>query len=109
MLKGLKLLWQRTASEMIAEWNGVEVARSKATVMVEGNHYFPASSVVDAYFEASDHRSSCHWKGEAHYKHLVVNGQRNENAAWFYPQPKIAAANITGYMAFWKGVKVRQA
>ncbi|MDD9893801.1 MAG: DUF427 domain-containing protein [Gammaproteobacteria bacterium] len=91
---------------MKAEWQGVEIARSENTEVVEGNHYFPAADINAEYFEASGHRSTCHWKGEAHYYHVVINGQRNENAAWYYPEPKAAASQIKGYVAFWKGVKV---
>lgn len=94
---------------MVAEWNGQRIAQSEQTIVVEGNHYFPADSVEQACLQASDHRSHCHWKGEAHYYHVMVNGQRNENAAWFYPQPKQAAAQIQDYVAFWKGVTVRRA
>lgn len=94
---------------MIAEWKGQVIAQSDQTIVVEGNHYFPADSVIAACLEASEHRSACHWKGEAHYFDVVVAGQRNENAAWFYPQPKEAADKIKNYVAFWKGVTVSAA
>ena len=91
---------------MKAEWNGTVVAESDATVVVEGNHYFPANSIRSEFFEANDTRTICPWKGEAHYYDVVVGGQRNEAAAWFYPQTKEAANEIRGYVAFWKGVAV---
>lgn len=109
MISVLKKWWQGASGNMIAEWNGQIVARSDDTVVVEGNHYFPEESLVPDCFEPSDHRSSCPWKGEAHYYHVLANGRRNENAAWFYPQPKAAAGNIAGRVAFWMGVTVRVA
>ncbi len=89
-----------------ASWNDVVVAESDATVVVDGNHYFPADSIRAECFEASDHTSVCGWKGTAHYYHVVVGDERNENAAWYYPEPKEAAANISGHLAFWNGVVV---
>ncbi len=91
---------------MKAVWNGIVVAESEATVVVEGNHYFPPDSIVAAYFEPSAHTSVCGWKGTANYSSLIVDGKRNENAAWHYPDPKPAAAEIRGRIAFWKGVVV---
>jgi uncharacterized protein (DUF427 family) len=91
---------------MRALWNGTVLAESDDTVVVEGNHYFPASSVRADLFEASDHQSVCPWKGTASYQTVVVDGQRNENAAWYYPSPSAAAAEITNRYAFWKGVTV---
>ena len=75
-------------------------------VLVEGNHYFPESSLNRDYVTFSNHRSGCAWKGQAHYYSLMVNGDMNENAVWYYPEPTEAAANIKGRVAFWKGVKV---
>ena len=89
-----------------ARWNGAVIAQSDDTVVVEGNHYFPADSVVAALLEDSDTHTRCPWKGEASYKTLVVDGQRNKDAAWYYPDPKAAAAEIKGRYAFWKGVQV---
>lgn len=89
-----------------AIWNGAVLAESDHTEMVEGNHYFPPESVNMAYFEQSNTHTTCPWKGEASYYTIVVDGQRNPDAAWYYPQPKPAAKNITGHVAFWKGVKV---
>ena len=89
-----------------AIWNGAVLAESDACVIVEGNHYFPSNAVDSAYLQPSDTHTVCHWKGTASYHHVVVDGQVNKDAAWFYPTPKPEAANITGYVAFWKGVKV---
>lgn len=91
---------------MKATWNGTVIAESSDTVVVEGNHYFPADSVKQDYLRPSDHSSVCPWKGTASYYSLEVDGQVNANAAWYYPQPKDAAKEITGHVAFWKGVLV---
>lgn len=89
-----------------ARWNGAVIAQSDDTVVVEGNHYFPADGLVEAYFEASATHTVCPWKGQASYKSIIVDGQRNADAAWFYPDPKPKAAAIQGRVAFWKGVTV---
>lgn len=89
-----------------AVWNGTVVAHSDDTVIVEGNHYFPRSSVVEGYLRPSETHSTCPWKGEASYLSLEVNGVVNPDAAWYYPAPKPAAAEITDRVAFWKGVEV---
>jgi uncharacterized protein (DUF427 family) len=89
-----------------ARWKGRLIASSDSTISVDGNAYFPADALVENCFQASSHRSVCGWKGEAHYYNVVVDGEVNENAAWFYPEPKEAAAEIKGRVAFWKGVKV---
>jgi uncharacterized protein (DUF427 family) len=91
---------------MKATWNGATIAESDDTVVVEGNHYFPEASLKREYVSFSNHRSSCHWKGQAHYFSLMVNGDMNENAVWYYPEPLEAAREIKGRVAFWKGVKV---
>lgn len=91
---------------MKAIWNGTVIAESKDTVEVEGNHYFPLESVNAAPLEPSSHTSVCPWKGTANYYTLRVNGERNRNAAWFYAEPKEAARQIKGRVAFWKGVRV---
>ena len=91
---------------MKATWNGVVVAESDDTVVVEGNHYFPESSLKREYVTFSNHRTSCPWKGQASYYSLLVNGEINPDAAWTYPDPKPEADNIRGRVAFWKGVKV---
>ena len=89
-----------------ATWNGATLAESNSTIVVEGNHYFPADSIKTEYFKDSTHQTTCGWKGVASYYTIEINGQSNPNAAWYYPTPKDAAKNITGYIAFWKGVKV---
>ena len=92
---------------MRAIWNGKIIAQSDDTVVVEGNHYFPRDAITEQYFEASDHHTVCGWKGVASYWSIVVDGKRNENAAWYYPDPKPAAERIAGRVAFWRGVEVR--
>jgi uncharacterized protein (DUF427 family) len=89
-----------------AVWNGVVIAESNDTVVVEGNHYFPESSVKRELLTFSNHRTSCPWKGQAWYHSLLVNGEMNADAVWYYPEPSEAAANIKGRLAFWKGVQV---
>ncbi len=91
---------------MKATWNGVTIAESDDTVVVEGNHYFPQASVDNRYLTFSNHRSGCPWKGQAFYHSLMVDGHLNENAVWYYPEPSEAAAHIKGRLAFWNGVKV---
>ena len=91
-----------------ATWNGVVIAESDRTEVVEGNHYFPADSLRQECLERSDTRTHCGWKGEAHYYHVVAGGQRNPDAAWYYPEPLEAARNIRGHVAFWKGVSVSE-
>ncbi len=91
---------------MKAIWNGVVVAESDDTVVVEGNHYFPAASVREDLLRPSDTHTVCPWKGTASYKGIEVDGKVNADAAWYYPEPKDAAQEITGRYAFWKGVEV---
>jgi uncharacterized protein (DUF427 family) len=91
---------------MKAIWNGQVIAESDDTVLVEGNHYFPESAVKKEYLVSSNHRTSCPWKGQARYWSLLVNGELNPEAAWYYPEPSEAAAQIKGRIAFWKDVKV---
>ena len=91
---------------MQAQWNGQVIASSDDIVKVDGNAYFPAAALDPDCIRPSIHTSVCGWKGTAHYYDLVVNGQVNANAVWFYPEPKEAAANIRGRVAFWKGVQV---
>ena len=86
--------------------NGVTIAHSDDTVVVEGNHYFPRASVDAAQLRDSDTTTICPWKGTAHYYDLVVDGAENANAAWYYPDPKPAAAEIRDRIAFWKGVEI---
>ena len=89
-----------------ARWNGRVIARSDDTVVVEGNHYFPLASVDAALLRPSNTTTICPWKGVAHYYHLHVDGADNPDAVWYYPDPKEAAENIRGRVAFWKGVEV---
>jgi uncharacterized protein (DUF427 family) len=89
-----------------ATWNGTVIAESDDTVVVEGNHYFPLDAVTDGVLVDSDHTSVCPWKGTARYYSVQVDGEVNRDAAWYYPEPKDAAAAITGRVAFWKGVTV---
>jgi uncharacterized protein (DUF427 family) len=88
-----------------AVWNGVTIAESDDTVVVDGDHYFPEASVRREVLTFSNHRSSS-WKGQAQYQSLLVNGELNPDAAWFYPEPSEAAAQLKGRIAFWKGVQV---
>ena len=89
-----------------ATWNGKVIAESAATEVVEGNHYFPADSINREFFEECDQTSVCGWKGTANYYTIVVDGSRNEGAAWYYADPKPEAKNISGMIAFWKGGEV---
>ena len=91
---------------MKAIWNDAVIAESDDTVVVEGNHYFPRGAVKEKYLAPSDTHTTCGWKGVASYHDLVVDGQTNKDAAWFYPQAKPEAAKITDRIAFWKGVKI---
>ena len=93
---------------MKASWNGVTIAESIATRVIEGNHYFPPDSVNRDLLQPSDKHTTCPWKGNASYYHVVVNGQTNKDAAWYYPEPKPAASEIQNYVAFWRGVKVSE-
>lgn len=91
---------------MKAIWNDQVVAESDDTVVVEGNHYFPPSSIKKEFFKETPTQSNCPWKGIASYYSLEVNGEENKDAAWYYPEASELAKNIKGYVAFWKGVKV---
>ncbi len=91
---------------MKAIWNNTVIAESAATVVVEGNHYFPPDSIVSEFFKPSATTSSCPWKGTASYYTLDVDGKENAGAAWYYPETKPAADEIKGHIAFWKGVQV---
>ena len=93
---------------MKATWNNTVIAESDATVEVEGNQYFPAGSIAKQYFQPSETHTVCGWKGTASYYDVVVDGETNKDAAWFYPETKADAKNIEGYVAFWKGVKVSE-
>lgn len=89
-----------------AIWNGAVLAQSDETIVVEGNHYFPPDALNREYLRESSKHTTCPWKGKASYYDVVVNGDANRDAAWTYPEPKPAAAQIKGYVAFWRGVKV---
>ncbi len=89
-----------------AMWNQAVLAESDKTEIVEGNHYFPAESLHREHFKESATHTICSWKGTASYYDVVVDGQTNKDAAWYYPEPMEAARNIAGLVAFWKGVQV---
>jgi uncharacterized protein (DUF427 family) len=91
---------------MKATWKGATIAESDDTVVVEGNHYFPAETIKSEHFQPSETHSVCPWKGTASYYDVVVNGNLNADAAWYYPETKDAAKEIEGRIAFWKGVEV---
>lgn len=91
---------------MKAIWNGKVIAESDKTVNIEGNQYFPPESVKKEYLSTSNTHTVCHWKGTASYYDVVVDGQSNPDAAWFYPNPSSLAAKIKDYVAFWKGVQI---
>ena len=90
-----------------AHWNGETIAESETTVVVEGNHYFPVEAVKPGVLIPSSTTSQCPWKGTAGYYSVRVGEKENRDAAWFYAEPKVAAAEIKGRVAFWKGVEVR--
>lgn len=89
-----------------ATWKGAVLAESDQTQIVEGNRYFPADSLHREYIKPSDTHTECPWKGTASYYDVEVNGERNTDAAWYYPAPRPAAAQIKDYVAFWKGVRI---
>jgi uncharacterized protein (DUF427 family) len=89
-----------------ARWNGAVIAESDETVVVEGNHYFPRSAINDDLLSDSATTSVCPWKGTAHYHSLIVGGESNKDAAWYYPDPKPAAEEIRDRIAFWRGVEI---
>jgi len=91
---------------MKAIWKDTVIAESDDTITVEGNHYFPEASLNRAFVTFSNHKTMCAWKGEANYYSLMVGGELNPDAVWYYPDPKPEAANIKGRVAFWKGVVV---
>jgi uncharacterized protein (DUF427 family) len=91
-----------------ASWGGKVIAESSATVVVEGHLYFPPESVNKEFLKPSNHTTVCPWKGTAQYFHVAVDGMQNDNAAWYYPQPKPAAAEIKDRIAFWNGVRVKR-
>ena len=92
----------------IAKWNGVVLADSDRTITIEGNLYFPPDSVKEEYLRETTTHSTCPWKGVATYYDVIVEGKINKEAAWLYSEPKLAAKEITNYVAFWKGVEVKE-
>lgn len=92
---------------MKAIWNNKIIAESDATVVVENNHYFPHESIKKEFYKPSETRSTCPWKGEASYYTIEVDGKRNEDAAWYYPQVSEKAKSIKNHVAFWRGVEVK--
>lgn len=91
---------------MKAIWNGKIIAESDKTIKIEGNHYFPTNAVQREFLASSNTNTVCPWKGTASYFNVVVNGQTNSDAAWYYPEPKAMAAEIKDYIAFWRGVEL---
>jgi uncharacterized protein (DUF427 family) len=91
---------------MKAIWQDTIIAESDKTIQVEGNQYFPPEAIKKEFFQDSNTHTTCGWKGVASYYNVVVGGETNKDAAWYYPEPKDAAKEIKGYIAFWKGVKV---
>lgn len=101
------VIWtQNTPNTMKAIWNRQTIAESDNTVVVENNHYFPADSLKREFLTDSTTHTTCPWKGVASYYSLTVDGKTNPDAAWYYPEPKAAASQINGHVAFWKGVQV---
>ena len=93
---------------MKAIWNGEIIAESDATIIIEGNHYFPPETINPEFFKSSDTHTTCPWKGLASYYNVEVNGSTNSDAAWYYPEVSELAKGIKGYVAFWHGVKVTE-
>ncbi len=91
---------------MKAMWKGSVIAESDSTIQLEGNHYFPEAAVKREHLRASDTHTTCPWKGIASYYHVVVGDQRNDDAAWYYPDPSEKAKRIKGHIAFWRGVEI---
>lgn len=91
---------------MKAIWNGKIIAQSNETIVVENNQYFPPETIKKEYFRESKTHTTCPWKGEASYFSIEVDGKMNNDAAWFYPNPKPMAKDLANYVAFWKGVEV---
>jgi uncharacterized protein (DUF427 family) len=100
------MLQEQEETMVQAVWNGVTIAESNDTVVVEGNHYFPLDAVSADALRPSATTSVCPWKGTANYYSIEAGGETNKDAAWYYAEPKQAAAQIKGRVAFWKGVKI---
>ncbi len=99
---------RRRSTHVRASWHGATLAETHDTIVVEGNHYFPPDSIDRHFFRDSSERSVCPWKGLASYFDVVVDGEVNAGAAWYYPEPKAAAAQIKDRVAFWRGVRVER-
>ncbi len=97
---------EKKNKQMKAIWNNTVIAESNETIIIEFNHYFPADSVNMEYLKKSSFQTTCPWKGVASYYDIVVDGRENHEAAWYYPEPKLKAHRIKGYIAFWKGVEI---
>lgn len=97
---------QLKLENMKAIWNGKVLAESNKTLVIEGNHYFPPDTINWEFFKSSKTHTNCPWKGTASYHDIVVEGEVNKDASWFYPEPKYAAEKLKNYIAFWKGVEV---
>ncbi|MEM1337486.1 MAG: DUF427 domain-containing protein [Bacteroidota bacterium] len=93
---------------MKAIWNDTVIAESNATIVIEGNHYFPPESIKKEFFATSATHTTCPWKGEASYYSLEIDGKTNTDAAWYYPEASALAKQIEGYVAFWKGVAIEE-
>ena len=93
---------------MKAQWKGQIIAESNETIVIENNHYFPPDSVKKEFLEKSNTHTRCPWKGEASYYHIKVDGQKNADAAWYYPETSELAKQIKGFVAFWKGVEITE-
>jgi uncharacterized protein (DUF427 family) len=91
---------------MKAIWNGKVIAESEETIIIESNHYFPRNSIASEFFTESSYTTHCPWKGDASYLSIAIDGNTNQDAAWYYANPKDAAKEITGMVAFWRGVEV---
>jgi uncharacterized protein (DUF427 family) len=91
-----------------AIWNDIVIAESTNCEIIENNYYFPPEDVKKQYLRKSDTRSTCPWKGKAHYYDVIVNNEENKDAAWYYPEPKSAAEKIKNYVAFWNGVVIKE-
>lgn len=93
---------------MKAIWKDTVIAESPKTIVIENNHYFPPDTIKRQYFKESDTKTLCPWKGTASYYNVEIDGNKNSDAAWFYPEPKNAAEEIRDHVAFWKGVQVTE-
>lgn len=93
---------------MKAIWNGEVIAESNDTIIIEGNHYFPPTSIKEDFFKETATHTTCPWKGVASYYNIEVNGELNKDGAWYYPEVSSLAKGIKGYVAFWNGVEIEE-